>query len=192
MALNFKKNSKKRERGVEMKKIYLFIILVFLFTGCGTMMEPSRKTVTIQSATPVKAYVDGKKFIGEGKVFAFNASNRSRSGDEYVLLKEVGNEENVQTVYLDREYNPWATWNFLFAYGLPYIIDYPSGGTGRLANLNYYMPDFSMKNHSESSKDEEVDRLSKELEKIKLKNEIKKELELERTKERVLKLEATS
>jgi len=153
-----------------MGKKFLVLLTVFTLVGCGSIMEPSRKTVTIHSATPVKAYVDGNKFIGEGKIFTFNASNRSRRGDEYVLLKEIGNEDNVQTVYLEREYNSWANWNFLFVYGLPYAVDYPTGGTGRLANLSYYMPDFSKKGNDSSlvkNSNYNDDEIRKELERIK-------------------------
>lgn len=173
------------------KKIFTMAVvsLVLLLTGCGTMMEPARKTVTLQSATPVEAYSDGKNYIGEGNLIVFDASNRSRHGDEYILLREIDNPENVRKIYLEREYNAWATWNLLW-YGVPYIIDYPTGGTGRLSKTNYSVPGFSKRKDS-SEKNDEIERLRSEIEKMKMKESIKQELELERTKERVLKLEAS-
>ncbi len=173
------------------RKIFTMAVisLVLLLTGCGTMMEPARKTVTLQSATPVEAYSDGKNYIGEGNLIVFDASNRSRHGDEYILLREIDNPDNVRKVYLEREYNPWATWNILW-YGAPYIIDYPTGGTGRLSKTNYSVPGFSKRKDS-AEKDSEIEKLKSEIEKMKMKESIKQELEMERTKERVLKLEAS-
>lgn len=173
-----------------LKKIRLVMIFsLVLMTGCGTMMEPARKTVTLQSATPVEAYSDGDNYIGEGNLIVFDASNRSRHGDEYILLREIDNPDNVRKIYLEREYNAWASWNLLW-YGATYIIDYPTGGTGRLAKTNYSVPGFS-KRESSTKKNDEIERLKTEIEKMKMKESIKQELEMERTKERVLKLEAS-
>lgn len=176
-----------------MKKKLLMGSLIVLITGCGTMMEPSRKSVSIQSETPVMAYSDGNKFVGEGKYITFDASNRSRKGDEYVILKEVGNEENTRTVYLEREVNAWSFWNFMW-YGIPYIIDLPTGGTGRLGRVNYQVPSFGELDHGSvktASGGNELEQLRNEIEMMKLKDQIKSEMELERATERTIKLEAS-
>lgn len=182
-----------------MKKIILLISLFFLLlmTGCGTVMEKRTKTITINSRTPVKAYSDGTKYIGEGQFITYEASNRSHHGDEFITLREIGNENNVRTVSIEREFNTWSLWNLLW-YGVPYIIDLPTGGTSRLARLNYSIPDFSgdystNNNYSSASRNSNeptTQELKAELERMKLKNEIKRELELERTKERLTRVEA--
>jgi len=132
------------------KKLILLTLVTLIFlTGCGTMMEKSRKPITVTSPTPFKAYSDGIKYIGEGKQVTFHASNRGGKGDDFIILKEIGNESNVRTVYLEREFNTWSLWNFLW-YGIPYVVDFPTGGTNRLGRTNYQVPQFGELEHQKS------------------------------------------
>ncbi len=49
-----------------LKKIIMILLGITTLTGCGTLMEPARKTIIIHSATPSKMYTDRGGYVGEG------------------------------------------------------------------------------------------------------------------------------
>ena len=158
-----------------------------VFTSCGTMMEPSRKTINITVNKKAKVRYDGE-LVGNGKYSSVFVENRRN--DKMLSVEDLDTGE-VRNVSLDYEFNTWVLWDPFIDWGIISIpVDLINGSYKRLGRRSYYVQ-FDEDNSGNSKKDEEMEKLSKELEKIKLRNEIKKELELERTKERVLKLEAT-
>lgn len=172
-----------------MKKVLALGIMATMITGCGTIMESSRKTVTITTDTVSNAYLEDGTYLGQGRTFNTQMDNRSGRKNDIIILKEVGNEDNQYLLRMDREINRWGFWNFAIDFGIiSYPIDLISGSHKRLARTHYSVPDFAkLKTDNTSSS-----QLETEFREFQLKEKIKQELEVERTKERVLLLEANS
>jgi len=124
-------------------KLMLMGLLTLTFVSCGTIMQPARKTVTIHSVTPSKMFTDKGDYVGEGKTVSFKMDNRSGDSGDAVVLKEIGNEDNIRYVSMEREFNGAAIldifcWPTIF-------IDFATGGLNKLSKTNYTVDDYAQK-----------------------------------------------
>ncbi len=122
-------------------KILLMLSIVF-FSGCGTVLTPREKTVSINSEKPVEVWVDGEKLASTGKVNSVVVSNRARKGSEYLLIREVEGD-GEHRIELDKKFNRMTLLNLPLLFGaIGYPVDYLTGATGKLRKTHYEVRDF--------------------------------------------------
>lgn len=123
-----------------MKKLLGILALGVGLTGCGTMLEPKEQAITISSDTRARAYDSEGRYLGTGTNFTAQVSNRK--GNDFITLKEDGNEENQHTLYLTKEHNKSMHWNLLVFPIVSYPVDLINGSTSKLARTHYAVPSF--------------------------------------------------
>ena len=109
----------------------MILLGITTLTGCGMLMGPARKTITIHSATPSKMYTDRGGYVGEGELVSFKMDNRDGDSGDMVILREIGNEKNIRYVPMERNFNAGAIldifcWPTIF-------IDIATGGIHKLS-----------------------------------------------------------
>lgn len=122
-------------------KILLILSIVFL-SGCGTVLTPREKAVSINSEKPVEIWIDGERLAATGKVNSVMVSNRARRGDEYLLIREVEGDREHR-IELDKKFNRMTLLNLPLLFGaVGYPVDYLTGATGKLRKTHYEVKDF--------------------------------------------------
>ncbi len=117
-------------------KMMLIGLLTLAFTSCGTVMEPSRKTVNIRVNKKARVMYDGE-LVGNGKYTSVSVENRSN--DKMLTVEDVDTGE-VRNVNLDYEFNTWMLLDPLLDWGIISIpVDLINGSHKRLNRRNYYI-----------------------------------------------------
>lgn len=128
-------------------KIILIIILMALFSGCGTVLTPKTKDINVNSKVPVEVWLDGETLVSTGKINTFTIKNRSRRGHEYLILKELEDPQNEHRIDLERNFNKITLLNVTLLFGaIGYPVDLITGATGKLARTKYEVDDFTLEN----------------------------------------------
>jgi len=124
-------------------KIILLILFIVSLTGCGTVLTPKTKVISVNSEIPVEVWLEGKEVVSVGKINVFRVGNR-RGGEDYLILKEVGRPENEYRIELERKFNRMTLLNLPIFFGAAgYPIDYLTGATGKLKKTTYEIYDFT-------------------------------------------------
>ena len=122
-------------------KMLLILMIVFM-TGCGTVLTPKDKMVSINSEKPVEIWVDGERLASTGKVNSVMVSNRARRGGEHLLIREVDGE-GEHRIELDKKFNRMTLLNLPLLFGaIGYPVDYLTGATGKLRKTHYEVDEF--------------------------------------------------
>jgi len=123
----------------------LLIFLIVSLAGCGTVLTPRNKVVSINTEIPVEVWVDGEWLASSGRVNSIRLSNRARRGSEYLILKEVEGD-GEQRIDLERKFNRMTLLNLPLLFGVVgYPVDYLTGATGKLRKTHYEITDFEEK-----------------------------------------------
>ncbi len=121
-----------------MKKVITGIMLLTFLGGCGTIMEPKKKTVNISSTHKAKILYDGE-VKGNGKYVSLDVFNRSKGQNRQITVTslETGEVRTIQPKYAG---NGWLFADFLIDFGIISIpIDLINGSYKKLDQQNYYV-----------------------------------------------------
>jgi hypothetical protein len=114
-----------------MKKILLFFIILFCFTGCATLFKNKNSSVYLNSAPQkAKVYVDGN-YVGVSPVKVDLSSKKN-----YVIVFKLDGHED-KTYFLNQQVGTkWVVLDILFGFGVPIIIDAITGSWYELSTEN--------------------------------------------------------
>lgn len=124
-------------------KILLLMFLIIWVGGCGTVLTPKSKVVSVNSDIPVEVWMNGDELVGRGRINSVRVSNR-RGQDEFLLLRSMDHPQEEYRIDLERRFNRMTLLNLPVLFGtLGYPVDYLTGATSKLKKTSYQVPDFT-------------------------------------------------